>query len=274
MTMMQRRDFIKTTTLAGFALAAQPVVASTIISTDTEGLVANQSTVATANGALPVYWARPSKGKDWPVVLVIQEIFGVHEHIKDVTRRLAKQGYLAIAPELFFREGDPAKVADTQVLLRELVAKVGDTQVLSDLDAVLAWAVASQQGSPDKQAITGFCWGGRITWLYAAHNPRIKAGIAWYGRLSGDKNPNNPQHPLDIAKQLKVPVLGLYGGADTGIPLTQVDAMKAAIAGTASQIQVFADAPHAFHADYRPNYRAEAAKQGWQQLLDWLKKYL
>jgi carboxymethylenebutenolidase len=206
--------------------------------------------------------------------LVIHEIFGVHEHIRDVARRFAKQGYFALAPELFIRHGDPSKVADIPGAMREIVAKVPDSEVLADLDAIVAWA-ADNGGDSTQIGITGFCWGGRITWLYAAHNPRVKAAAAWYGRLSGDATPNTPRFPVDVAGDLKVPVLGLYGGADQGIPIDSVEQMRHALStgSSASEIILYADAPHAFHADYRSNYRETAAKDGWQKLLAWFQAH-
>jgi len=211
-----------------------------------------------------------------PVVLVISEIFGVHEYIADVTRRLAQAGYLAIAPELFVRQGDPSAYGEIAKLQAEIISKVPDAQVMGDLDATVAWAAANG-GNPDKLAITGFCWGGRITWLYAAHQPKLKAGVAWYGRLVGNTTAQNPSHPLALVGNLKAPVLGLYGAADTGIPLDTVDKMKAELAqgpaaAKASEFVVYPEAPHAFHADYRPSYRKAAADDGWQRLMAWLKR--
>ena len=222
-----------------------------------------------------------AQGRHFPVVLVAQEIFGVHEHIKDVCRRFAKRGYLAIAPELVARQGDPRPYTNTQQLIAEVVSKVPDAQVMGDLDAAVAWAAANG-GDTGKLAVTGFCWGGRQTWLYAAHQPKVKAGVAWYGRLVGDSTALTPRHPLDVAAQLKAPVLGLYGGADTGIALDTVERMKAALAAAgaqgnaaagASQFVVYPDAPHAFHADYRPSFRKDAAEDGWKRALAWLRQH-
>lgn len=251
---------------------------STTLHTDTAGLRAADTTIAVGDQALPVYIAAPEAGQNLPIVLVVQEIFGVHEHIKDVCRRLAKQGYLAVAPELYFRQGDASRYDDIPTLFAELVNKVPDAQVLADLDATAAWA-ATQGGDASRLAITGFCWGGRITWLYAAHNPTLKAGVAWYGRLAGPTDPLHPQHPTDVAGALEAPVLGLYGGEDTGIPLETVQAMQAALAeGSAaarqSGITVYPEAPHAFYADYRPSYRAAPATDGWQRLLAWFQQHL
>jgi carboxymethylenebutenolidase len=209
------------------------------------------------------------------VVLVVQEIFGVHEHIRDVCRRLAKAGYFAIAPELFVRQGDVSGMSDVQQIVREVVSKVPDQQVMADLDAAVAWAAATGWVDNSRLAITGFCWGGRITWLYSSYNSRVKAGVAWYGRLVGQADSLTPTHPLDIAASLKVPVLGLYGGADSGIPLDTVEQMRAALArgNSGSEIVVYRDTPHAFFADYRASYRREAADDGWKRLLSWFRQH-
>jgi carboxymethylenebutenolidase len=225
---------------------------------------------------MPAYRSAPAGKSDLPVVLVISEIFGVHEYIADVTHRLAQAGYMAIAPELFVRQGDPSEYGELAKLQSEIIAKVPDAQVMSDLDATVAW-VSRNGGNVQKLAITGFCWGGRITWLYAAHQPQLKAGVAWYGRLVGNTTAQTPAHPLALASQLKAPVLGLYGAADTGIPLDTVEKMKAALAqgpgaAKSSEFVVYPEAPHAFHADYRPSYRKAAADDGWQRMLNWFKK--
>lgn len=256
----------------GIAKAAQPA-ATTTIHTSAEGLQTAWDKVTVDGGQLPVYVAKPQGPGPFPVVLVVQEIFGVHEHIADVARRLAHQGYLAIAPELYFRLGDPQKAADFDTLRRDFVTKTADAQVLSDLDATVAWA-ATHSGDGERLALTGFCWGGRIAWLYAAHQPKLKASVAWYGRLTGDKTPLQPTYPLDVASHLQAPVLGLYGGQDQGIPLATIEAQRAALkaAGSPSQIVVYPEAPHAFYADYRASYRAEAAADGWQRLLAWFAK--
>lgn len=274
---LDRRGFLKTSLGVGFALAVQPVMAQTAITTDEQGLLAGEIKVPVKDGEMPAYRAQPAKGNSFPVILVVQEIFGVHEHIKDVCRRLAKLGYLAIAPELYARQGDPGKFPNIQDLLAQLVSKVPDAQVLSDLDACVAWAKGNK-GDLARLGITGFCWGGRIVWLYAAHNPQVKAGVAWYGRLVGQANELMPKNPLDIAAQLKGPVLGLYAGQDQGIPLDTVEKMRAALkaadnpASKASEIVVYEKAPHAFHADYRPSYRKEEAEAGWKQLQAWFKQ--
>ena len=271
-----RRGFIVSALGAGFALSVQPIMAQTVISTDSNGLTANEARVPVTGGEMPVYFAKPAGAGAFPVILVVQEIFGVHEHIKDVCRRLAKQGYLAIAPELYARQGDPRAYTNTQELMSQLVSKVGDAQVLGDLDACVAWA-AKQGGDANRLGITGFCWGGRITWLYAAHNPKLRAGVAWYSRILGTASELTPNHPIDVGGRLNAPVLGLYGGQDQGIPLDSVEKMRQVLAqgnaaSRASTIVVYDKAPHAFHADYRPSYRKEEAEDGWKRLLEWFRQ--
>ncbi len=258
----------------GFAAAVTPVTATTQHTND-DGIVAGFVEIAIGGDRIPVYRAAPRTGSSFPTVLVIQEIFGVHEHIQDVSRRLAKLGYLALAPELYHRQGDVSQLKELPEI-RAVVSRVPDAQVLADLDATLRWAREQGQGDPQKQAITGFCWGGRITWLYAAKNPFLKAAVAWYGRLNGDRSPLQPAHPIDIAAQLRVPVLGLYGAEDQGIPLGDVESFRAAVKGarvTDVEIQVYPGAPHAFFADYRPSYRAEPATDAWHRLQDWFRKH-
>ena len=260
----------------GYACAAGPVAAQTAIKTSADGLTAGEVSIDVKGFKLPAYRAMPEGKKDLPLVLVISEIFGVHEYIADTCRRLAQQGYLAIAPNLFVRQGDPMAYSEMAKLMSEVIAKVPDAQAMGDLDAAVQWAAANG-GNTRKLAVTGFCWGGRITWLYAAHAP-VKAGVAWYGRLQGNKNDLQPQYPMDLVAQLKAPVLGLYGGQDQGIPLASVDAMKAALqqgtaAAKASEFVIYPDAPHAFHADYRPSYREQAAKDGWARMLAWFKQH-
>jgi carboxymethylenebutenolidase len=267
-----RREFLVTKLAAGFALAVQPITAQTI-TTDTDGLTAGEVKIPVRDGEMPAYRAMPAKGRNFPTVLVVQEIFGVHEHIKDICRRLAKRGYLAVAPELYARQGDVSKITNIQEIFSQVVSKVPDEQVLSDLDATAAWA-AKNGGNANKLAVTGFCWGGRIVWLYAAHNPKVKAGVAWYGRLVGDPSPMTPKHPVDVAASLKAPVLGLYAEKDGGIPLASVDRMREALstAKGKSEIIVYPGAQHGFHADYRPSYSKKDAEDGWQRLLDFFKK--
>lgn len=261
------------TLAAGFALAVHPISAQTVRTDDGE-LVAGEVKIPVTDGDLPAYRAMPASGGPFPVVLVVQEIFGVHEHIQDVCRRFAKLGHLAIAPELFARQGDVSQIEDIQQIISQVVSKVPDQQVMSDLDATVAWA-AKSGGNTEKLGITGFCWGGRIVWLYAAHNPNLKAGVAWYGRLIGEETALQPKYPLDLADELKAPVLGLYGGADEGIPVSTVDQMREALQATnnPSKIIVYPDAPHGFHADYRPTFRQELAADGWQRLQAWFERY-
>jgi carboxymethylenebutenolidase len=277
-----RRLALQTALGLGYAAAAMPLVAQTTIQTSSEGLIDGEVTIDVNGYKMPAYRSAPKGKSDLPVVLVISEIFGVHEYIADVTRRFAKAGYLAIAPELFVRQGDPSMYGEIAKLQAEIISKVPDAQVMADLDATINWA-SKNGGNANRAAITGFCWGGRITWLYAAHNPKIKAGVAWYGRMEGQTNANNPKHAVDLAATLKAPVLGLYGSADTGIPVTSVNNMKEALAqaaskgnsaAKASELVLYPDAPHAFHADYRPSYRPAPAADGWSRALAWFKQYV
>jgi carboxymethylenebutenolidase len=272
-TDLTRRGFVVTSLAAGFALAAQPIAAQTTITTDTQGLEAGEVKVPVPDGQVPAYRAMPAAGGPFPVILVVQEIFGVHEHIKDICRRLAKQGYFAIAPELYARQGDVSQLRNFQDILK-IVNKVPDAQVMSDLDAAVAFAKGSGKAEVARLGITGFCWGGRIVWLYAAHNPNLKAGVAWYGRLVGEADELRPKHPVDLAASIKAPILGLYGAADQGIPVETVEQMRAALkeAGKTAEIIVYPNTPHAFFADYRPSYRKEQAEDGWKRMLDWFKK--
>ena len=269
-----RRSFVRTVVGSGFAAAVLPVGAQTI-KTDTAGLTVGEVTIGVGDFKMPAYRAAPTGKTGLPVVLVISEIFGVHEHIADVARRFAKLGYLAIAPELFVRQGDAQSYGEIAKLVAEVINKVPDAQVMGDLDATVAWAKANG-GDTSRLGITGFCWGGRITWMYAAHNRALKAGVAWYGRLVGAPSALSPTNPIDVVSQLGAPVLGLYGGNDPGIPQDTVDKMKAALAsGNAaarkSEFVVYPDTPHAFHADYRPSYRKEAADDGWKRCVAWFK---
>ena len=269
-----RREFVATSLAAGFALAVRPVAAATII-TDADGLEAGDVDIPVRDGHMPAYRARPKAKKEPPVVLVVQEIFGVHEHIRDVCRRLAKLGYVAVAPDLYARQGDVTKLADIQQIVSQVVSKVPDQQVMDDLDATVAWVAKNKEGDTAKLGITGFCWGGRIVWLYAAHSPQLKAGVAWYGRLEGATDALRPTNPIDVAASLRAPVLGLYGGADEGIPSDSVERMRKALKDAAkpSEIVVYPGAPHGFHADYRPSYREDAAKDGWKRLREWFRKH-
>jgi carboxymethylenebutenolidase len=251
------------------------VAAQTMIVTPMDGLDGGDVEVRSFDRGIPAYVAMPREAGRFPVVLVCQEIFGVHEHIKDVCRRLAHSGYFAIAPEIYVRQGDPKQYTDIPSLLREVVSKVPDEQVMRDFDACVAYAAGHAKADAKRIGITGFCYGGRIVWLYCAHSNRVKAGVAWYGRLVGAQNSLTPRHPIDIADQLGCPVLGLYGGADRGIPLDTVERMRAALRafGKESVIHVYDGAPHAFNADYRPSYRKEAAEDGWKRMLAWFETH-
>jgi len=260
----------------GFARIVQPIAASTI-TTDTGGLTAGEVTIQTMTGKIPAYRAMPEKGGKAPLVLVVQEIFGVHEHIKDVCRRLAKLGYFAIAVDLYHRQGDVTKFTDNQEIFAKVVNHVPDSQVMSDLDSSVVYAESTGRADTGKLGVTGFCWGGRITWTYCVHNPKVKAGVAWYGRLvAPSKAPLQPAYPADLAPALKVPVLGLYGGQDASIPMDHVEQMRGALkaaSNTVSNIHVYPEAPHAFYADYRPSYRKDQAEDAWKRLQAWFKKH-
>ncbi len=281
-TELTRRRFVLTSLAAGFALATQPISAQTIV-TDTQGIVADEVKIPAADIAFPAYQAMPEQGQPFPVALVIPEIFGVHEHIKDVCRRLAKVGYLAIAPELFARQGDVSKLESVGDIISKVVSKVADAQALSDLASCVAYAAKAGKGDVGRLAVTGFCWGGRLTWLFAAKEPKVKAAAAWYGSLVANPrhspdfkpDPLRPVFPIDIAATLKAPVLGLYGGKDQGIPLETVERMRAALnkGESGSKIIVYPEAPHGFHADYRPSYRKDDAQAAWQAMLAWFKQH-
>jgi carboxymethylenebutenolidase len=279
-----RRGFMKasaitaTTMGIGFVAASEPVMAQAI-ETDFKGIKAGEQMIPVGSFQMPAYVSRPEKAKgNLPIVIVASEIFGVHEYIADVTRRFAKLGYMAIAPEFFIRAGDPNTYGTTAEIMSNIVAKTPDSQVLNDLQAAIQWA-GKNGGDVKKVGVTGFCWGGRITWL-SATLPQVKAGVAWYGRLVGEKTEGNPRHPVDIAADLKAPVLGLYGGADAGISLETVEQMRQALAAAApknpaakaSRFEVYPDAPHGFHADYRALYREGPAKDGWEKCIAWFKQ--
>lgn len=266
--MIKRRQFVTASLAAGFALAVRPAIGQSVITTPTDELEAGFVSIAAGDREIPAYRAQPAGGTNLPVVLVVQEIFGVHEYIQDVCRRFAQLGYLAIAPDLYVRQGDVTQLSDIPTIFADVVSKVPDVQVMSDLDATVAWA-SDNAGDISRLGITGFCWGGRIVWLYAAHNPELSAGVAWYGRLTGDRNDLQPTYPIDIAADLKAPVLGLYGELDDGIPLDTVEAMQTEIAAGDSEIIVYPGAEHGFHADYRPSYNAEAAEAAWSELQQW-----
>ena len=270
-----RRTALKVALGVGYTAAAGDIMAQTAVKTSSEGLKTGEIMVEVNGFKVPAYTAAPAGKTNLPVVLVIQEIFGVHEYIADTARRFAQMGYLAIAPELYARQGDPSNYNVMADLIKEVVSKVPDAQVMADLDGMVKWAAANG-GDVNKLAITGFCWGGRITWMYAAHNKAVKAGVAWYGRLEGAPDPLSPTNPIDLVANINGPVLGLYGGADTGIPQASIDKMKSALAtGSAAakkaEFVVYDGAPHAFHADYRPSYRKEAAEDGFKRALAWLK---
>jgi carboxymethylenebutenolidase len=268
-----RRGFVVTSLTAGFALAVSPATAQTI-TTSTEGLEAGEVKIPAAGGEMPAYRAMPAKGSNFPVVLVVHEIFGVHEYIKDICRRFAKLGHLAVAPDLYARAGRVDNLQNFDEI-RKVVGQVGDAQVMADLDAALDWA-GKNRGNTAKLGVTGFCWGGRVVWLYAAHQPKLKAGVAWYGSLiARQPNPLQPKTPIELAAEMKAPVLGLYGEADQGIPVDSVEKMRAALkaAGKPGEIVLYPNGPHGFHADYRPSYRKEMAEDGWKRLLEWFKQH-
>jgi carboxymethylenebutenolidase len=269
-----RRGFVMTSLATGFALSVQPVSAQAI-TTDTTGLDAGEIKVPVADGSMPAYRAMPAQGGPFATILVVQEIWGVHEHIKDLCRRLAKAGYYSIAPEHYARQGNPATISDTQELIKTIVSKVPDAQVMSDLDAAVAYAKSSGKADTARLAVTGFCWGGRIVWLYAAHNPQLKAAVAWYGPIDRPRTELQPKYPIDLAADLKAPVLALHGAADQGIPVESVEKIKEACkaAGKTCEIKIYPDTPHGFNADYRPSYRAEASKDGWAKMLAWFKDH-
>lgn len=271
---MKQKQTTHNTPGEGFAPAASSIASTTVLTPD-DAIVSGETSIPSQGDNMPAYHARPKNADGpLPVVIVVQEIFGVHEHIRDLCRRLALEGYLAIAPELYFRQGEPGDFADIPTLLSGLVSKVPDNQVLGDLDHVASWA-SRNGGDAHRLMVTGFCWGGRIAWLYAAHNPQLKAAVAWYGKLVGDKTLNSPHHPVDIAVNLNAPVLGLYGGQDTGISLESVETMRQALraANANAEIIVYPEAGHAFNADYRPSYHEESAKDGWERMLAWFKRY-
>src|SRR5580765_5159301 len=278
---LDRREFFVTSILAAgtFALAVQPIAAQTKITTDDKGLIVGEVKIPVADGEIPAYRAMPDKkGKKFPVVLVVHEIFGVHEWIQDVCRRFAKLGYLAIAPSLHSRQGEVKDIKDIREILTKVFDKIPDTESMSDLDSTVAWA-SKNSGNTKKLSITGFCWGGRIVWMYSAHNPKVKAGAAWYGRLvpsqNSPVNPAQPTTPIDHVKELKTPIIGFYGGKDTGIPVATVDQMREALKAAGdkrSEINVYPDAMHGFFADYRTSYNKPAAEDAWAKLLVWFKK--
>ena len=269
-----RREFIHLGIGAGFALAVSPAAAWAITTSD-EGIVAGPVMIPTGGKSMPGYRALPKGKGPFPTVVVIQEIFGIHEYIQDVCRRLAREGYFAVAPSLYFREGDATKIEDISKIVSDIVSKVPQKQVWADLDATLEWLKTTKSSDEARIGITGFCWGGGVTWMYSAHQPKIKAAVAWYGKLSGQPTPINSKFPFDIGATIKTPVLGLYGGQDKGIPQTDVEKMRGLLkqGQSGSEIIVYPDAEHGFHADYRPSYNEKAAKDGWSRLLAWFKAH-
>ncbi|WP_374479702.1 dienelactone hydrolase family protein [Zoogloea sp.] len=270
---LSRQVFVNNALAAGYALAVRPRSGQSVIQTSADGLVSGDIHIRGVDKtAVRAYWVQPAGKGPFPTVLVVQEIFGIHEYIRDTCRRLARQGYQAIAPNLFQRYGDPMGIPTVQEIMTDIVAEVADAQVLSDLDACATWA-ATNGGDPQRLSLTGFCWGGRIAWLYAAHNPCLRAAVAWYGRLTGKSSPMTPRHPVELAGALQAPVLGLYGGNDASIPQEDVEAMREAIAsaGKRAEIAVYPEAGHAFHADYRPSFRAADAANGWVRMLEWFR---
>lgn len=272
-TPLARRGFVMSSLISGLTLATTRVEAQ-VIHTPGTGLALAETQIPVSGGSLPVYLARPAKGGPFPIVVVIEEIFGVHEYIKDVCRRLATEGYLAVAPELYARIADLSKMSDVGQIIKEVILKAPDAQLLSDLDATAAWAAANG-GDGARRAVTGFCRGGRNTWLDAAHDAGLKAAVAWYGPVVGPTSDIQPHTPLDLAGELKCPLLGLYGGADQSINVADVQhaAERAKAAGKIVDLVVYPDAPHGFHADYRPTYHAADATDGWQRMLAWFRKY-
>ena len=272
--LISRRTFMMTSLAIGFAIASKPIMAQAIF-TDDAGLIAGEVSIPTADGKIPAYYAMPKKGKNLPIILVVQEIFGVHEHIKDVCRRFAKLGYYAIAPEMFARQGDVSNMTDIGEILSKVVAKVPDNQVFADLDATVAFVKSTGKANVEKLATVGFCWGGRTVWLYAAHNPAVKTGVAYYGLLNGMKSDIKANDPVDIASTIKSPILGLYASQDIFIKPEIIEQMQAELekSGSQSEIVVFPGVNHGFYADYRPSYNKTAADYSWQLTRNWLKKH-
>jgi carboxymethylenebutenolidase len=270
---LARRGLVMTGLISGFTLATQTVEAQ-MIHTDTKGLDAGETQIPVKDGHLPAYFARPARGSHFPIILVNEEIFGVHEHIKDVCRRLAKDGYFAVATEYYARIGDLSKMTDVPTIIKDVISKKPDAEYMTDLDSTAAWA-EHNKGDRDRLGVTGFCRGGRQTWLYATHNPHLRAAVVWYGPIKGPTSPIQPRTVLDVVTEIQCPVLGLYGGQDQSISLADVRAAaaKAKAAGKTVEIVVYPDAPHGFNADYRPSYRATDAVDGWNRMLTWFKRY-
>ncbi len=269
-----RRGFVVSSLATGFALAVRPAMGQKPIHTSAEGLAAGEVKIPVADGSMPAYYARPAAGTRLATIVVLPEIFGVHEHMKDICRRLAKAGYLAVCPEIYARQGDAVNAPTVEAAVRIANAKP-DPELFADIDAVIDWAAKSGGGDPARVGITGFCRGGRQVWMYAAHSNRVKAGVAWYGALEAAPSATMPRRPIDVVRELKVPVLGLYGDADGGIPVDQVERMRAALkaAGKPAEIVLYDDAEHGFFADYRGSYQEKAAQDGWKRMLDWFKRH-
>ena len=270
---LARRGFVMTSLISGFTLATE-VVRAQAIHTDAAGLVAGEMQVPVEGGQLPGYFARPQGAGPFPTVIVIEEIFGIHEYIKDTCRRLAKLGYCAVTVELYARLGDLSKMTDAGAIVRDVISKAPDATVMSDLDSLAAWAMQNG-GDPNRLGVTGFCRGGRTVWFYDAHNPRLKAAVAWYGPILGTPSAIQPTNVIDIASDLRCPLLGLYGAKDPGIMPSDVQraAAEARAAGATVEIVEYPDAGHGFHADYRPTYVRDAAVDGWDRMLAWFRKY-
>jgi len=273
--MLARRGFVMSSLMTGLSLAATRGAEAQVIHTDAAGLLAGEVLIPVADGHLPAYAARPEGAGPFPVVLVVEEIFGVHDYIKDICRRLAKAGYLAVAPELYARLGDLSKMTDPAQIIRDVISKAPDATILSDLDSVGSWAGEQGDGDFRRMAITGFCRGGRDVWLYAGHNPALRAAVAWYGPVGGTPTSIQPRTAADVAPALKCPLLGLYGGMDPSIPQAQVQAAASAAraAGRTVEIVVYPNAGHGFHADYRPGYHRDAAEDGWRRMLAWFRSH-
>lgn len=269
-----RRGFVMTSLMTGLTLATTSVEAQ-VIHTDTEGLVAGEVKIPAGDGPMPGYRAMPTGDGPFPLILVIEEIFGVHDYIKDICRRLAKSGYCAVAPELYARQGDLSTMTDAKVIIRDVISKTPDAQWIADLDAATSWSVSASNGDAARIGTMGWCRGGRGVWLYAAHRRDLKAGVAWYGPVAGERTEIQPRTGLDVAGEIHAPLLALYGGADTGIAVKDVEAArdKAKDAGKSVELVVYPEAPHGFHADYRPSYRPTEAKDGWARALSFLKAH-
>ena len=271
---LSRRGFVMTSLMSGLTLATTAVEAQ-VIRTDAAGIEADEVKIPAGDGPMPAYRAVPQGAGPFPIVLVVEEIFGVHEYIRDICRRLAKAGYCAVAPELYARQGDLATMTDPKIIVRDVISKTPDAQWIGDLDATAAWAASAAKGDLGRLGVMGWCRGGRAVWLYAAHRRDLKAAVAWYGALAGERTDIQPRTAGDVVTGINAPLLGLYGGADTGIPVAAAEEARdrAKAAGRSVELVVYPDAPHGFHADYRPSYRKEAAEDGWTRALAFLKAH-